>query len=183
MSLVFRLLLFSPLFLFFLLNLPPCLSNQNHSAHDRIFNHVTERIILFFFFFRTTLPIMILYGKKALMVTSVSQTGNFWWSASHKLFTPSPTKISASPRPDIVPRPLLPTLQSFHCGFFKLDMTPRVEWSSLTFSCEHSAVLGGLHHAETGAAYCDRTALFWLFWLQRRDCGDWVAFGQMTKTS
>lgn len=62
---------------------------------------------------------MILYGKKGLMVTSVSQTGNFWWSLSHKLFTPSPTKISASPSPDIVPPSSAANSAIFPLWFFQ----------------------------------------------------------------
>ncbi len=65
----------------------------------------------------------------------------------------------------------------FPLWFLKLDITPRVEWSSLTFSCEHSAILGRLHHAETGAAYCNRTALF--DFTKEGLCG----FVEMTKAS
>lgn len=77
-----------------------------------------------------------------------------------KLLHPPDQNICLVRSPDIESGPLLPTLHSFHCGFLKLDITPTAEWSSLTFSCERSAILGRLHHAETGAAYCNRTALF-----------------------
>lgn len=166
MSLVFRLLLFS------LFYLPLCFFYHT-IQHLGEYWIMSQKEI----FFITTLPIMSLYGKD-LMLTSVAETGNFCWYVLHKVFTPFLTKISALWSPDIEPRPLLPTLQSFRCGFLKLHITPRAEWSSLTFSCEHSAILGRLHHAETGAAYCNRTALFDFTKERLRQLGGFVQNGQ-----